>query len=450
VINISNIFQWLDDREWKPPSRWGALSLFFVCAAESLAVYLVGSMQANPKMCRALLLKAVAVGLGLVLGLSLARAHAESAATGVRIGVSAAATRFVLDLTDEVPFKVYTMRDPYRVVVDLPELAWKVDPTAAREHGGVIERFRFGLFKPGTFRVVLDVSKPVAVHSAVALPPRDSHLHRLVLDISPISKSQFDRTYVGPPPPEPVAARAPPPAEGAKRADGKHVVAIDPGHGGVDPGATGVSGIYEKELTLAAAKELKRQLEASGRYQVVLTRDKDVFLPLHERVQIARNVRAELFISLHADSIASDSILGSTVYTLSEKASDAQAAALAADENKSDVIAGANLDGYSGEVADILIDLAQRETKNDSAKYAHDLVEELDKSGRVLEHGVRSAGFAVLKAPDVPSILLEMGYLSNPREERELRDPAYRVKLMTAVKRAIDVYFAQVDRMTKS
>ena len=409
-------------------------------------------MQVNPKMCRAILLKAVAVGLGLALGLSPARAQAETAATGVRIGVNAAATRFVLDLTDQVPFKVYTMREPYRVVVDLPELAWRVDPTSAREHGGVIERFRFGLFKPGTFRVVLDVSKPVAVHSAVALPPRNSHLYRLVLDISPISKSQFDRTYVGPPPPEPVAARpvAPPAADGAKRADGKHIVVIDPGHGGVDPGATGVSGIYEKELTLAAAKELKRQLEASGRYQVALTRDKDVFLPLHERVQIARNARAELFISLHADSIASDSILGSTVYTLSEKASDAQAAALAADENKSDVIAGANLDGYSGEVADILIDLAQRETKNDSAKYAHDLVEELDKSGRVLEHGVRSAGFAVLKAPDVPSILLEMGYLSNPREERELRDPAYRVKLMTAVKRAIDVYFAQLDRMTKS
>jgi len=344
------------------------------------------------------------------------------------------------------------MRTPVAAVVDLPELAWKVDPTSAREHGGVIERFRFGLFKPGTFRVVLDVSKPVAVHSAVALPPRNSHLYRLVLDISPISKSQFDRTYVGPPPPEPVAARpvAPPAADRAKRADGKHIVVIDPGHGGVDPGATGVSGIYEKELTLAAAKELKRQLEASGRYQVVLTRDKDVFLSLHERVQIARNARAELFISLHADSIASDSILGSTVYTLSEKASDAQAAALAADENKSDVIAGANLDGYSGEVADILIDLAQRETKNDSAKYAHDLVEELDKSGRVLEHGVRSAGFAVLKAPDVPSILLEMGYLSNPREERELRDPAYRVKLMTAVKRAIDAYFTQLDRMTKS
>ena len=409
-------------------------------------------MQLSHKMCRLPWRKVMAAGLGLALGLDLGGAVAETAATGVRVLTGAMGTRFVLDLSDEVSFKVYTMRDPYRVVVDLPELAWKVAPAATSAHGGVIERFRFGLFKPGTFRVVLDVNAPVAVHSAVALPSRDGFLRRLVLDLSPISTSEFDRTYVGPPPPEPVAARpgAAPPAEAAKRADGRHVVVVDPGHGGVDPGTTGISGIYEKELTLAAAKELKRQLEASGRYQVVLTRDKDVFLPLQERVQIARTARAELFISLHADSIGSDSIVGSSVYTLSEKASDAQAAALAANENKADTIAGANLDGYSGEVADILIDLAQRETKNDSAKYAHDLVQELDRSGRMLEHASRSAGFAVLKAPDVPSVLLEMGYLSNPQEERELRDPAYRAKLMTAVKRAVDIYFAALDRMTKS
>ncbi|MFI4988116.1 MAG: N-acetylmuramoyl-L-alanine amidase [Alphaproteobacteria bacterium] len=392
------------------------------------------------------------MALGLVVGLHPACASAEPAATGVRIGVTPPATRFILDLTDEVPFKVYTMREPYRVVVDLPELAWRVSAAAAREHGGLIDRFRFGLFKPGTFRVVLDVSRPVSVHSALALPSRDAHIHRLVLDLAPISKGEFDRTYVGPPVPEPIAARPPvaPPADKAKRGDGKHVVVIDPGHGGVDPGTTGVSGTYEKELTLAAAKELKRQLEAAGRYRVILTRDKDVFLTLHERVQAARNAHAELFISLHADSIGSDNITGSSVYLLSDKASDAQAAALAADENKADVIAGANLNDYSDEVADILIDLAQRETKNDSAKYAHELAQELDKSGRLLEHAIRSAGFAVLKAPDVPSVLLEMGYLSNPREERDLREPAYRGKLMAAVKRAIDLYFAERDRLTKS
>lgn len=225
---------------------------------------------------------------------------------------------------------------------------------------------------------------------------------------------------------------------------------IDPGHGGVDPGTIGVSGTEEKEITLAAAKELKRQLEIGGRYKAVLTRDSDIFLPLRERVQIARNAHAQLFISLHADSIGTRSFSGSSVYTLSEKASDAETAALAARENKADVIAGADLSDYPGEVAGILIDLAQRETKNDSIKYARLLTGQLDRNGHVLEHGLRAAGFAVLKAPDVPSVLLEMGYLSNPKEERELRDPRYRAKLMAAVKRATDAYFAERDRPAKS
>ena len=389
----------------------------------------------------------------LALGLIAAVARAEPAATGVRIGVNPPNTRFVIDLTEGVAFKVYTMRDPYRVVVDLPELGWQVDAAAAKGHGGLIDGFRYGLFKAGTFRIVLDVNQPVAVGSAFTLPPRDGHPYRFVLDIAAISKAEFDRTYVGPPPPTPVAAApiAPPPTgKPPPRADGKRIVVFDPGHGGVDPGATGVSGTQEKEITLAAAKQLKRELEASGRYQVVLTRDRDVFLPLRERVQIARNAHGQLFISLHADTIAGRGVTGSSVYTLSEKASDAEAAAIAAHENKADVIAGADLTDYPEEVADILIDLAQRETKNDSIKYAHLLTEQLDKSGRVLEHGLRSAGFAVLKAPDVPSVLLEMGYLSSPKEEQELRDPSYRAKLMAAVKRAIDAYFVERDRLTKS
>ncbi len=393
----------------------------------------------------------VAAGV-VAFGLMATAVRAEPTATGVRIGLSPPSTRFVVDLTESVAFTVYTMREPYRVVVDLPELAWQVEAAAAKGHGGLIDGFRYGLFKTGTFRIVLDVNQPVAVRSAFTLPPSDGHQHRFVLDIAPVSQAEFDRTYVGPPPPTPVAAVpiAPPPAGKAPRTEGKRVVVIDPGHGGVDPGATGVSGTQEKEITLAAAKELKHDLEIGGRYQVVLTRDRDVFLPLRERVQIARNAHAQLFISLHADTIATHGITGSSVYTLSEKASDAEAAALAADENKADAIAGAALSDYPEEVAGILIDLAQRETKNDSIRYAHLLTEQLDKSGRVLEHGLRSAGFAVLKAPDVPSVLLEMGYLSNPKEERDLREPRYRAKLMAAVKRAIDAYFAEQDRLTKS
>ena len=397
--------------------------------------------------------RTLGVAGGLVaLGLMATAARAEPAAIGVRIGVNPPDTRFVVELTESVPFTVYTMREPYRVVVDLPELDWQVEAAAAKGRRGLIDGFRYGLFKAGTFRVVLEVNQPVAVRSAFTLPPSDGHQHRFVLDIAAISQAEFDRTYIGPPPPTPVAAVpiAPPPAGKAPRAEGKRIVVIDPGHGGIDPGATGASGIHEKEITLAAAKQLKRELEAGGRYQVVLTRDRDVFLPLRERVQIARNAHAQLFISLHADTIATRGITGSSVYTLSEKASDAEAATIAAHENKADVIAGADLTDYPEEVAGILIDLAQRETKNDSIRYAHLLTEQLDKSGRVLEHGLRSAGFAVLKAPDVPSVLLEMGYLSNPKEERELREPRYRARLMAAVKRAIDAYFAEQDRLTKS
>jgi N-acetylmuramoyl-L-alanine amidase len=362
-------------------------------------------------------------------------------------------TRFTVEFSEAVPYKLYTMRDPYRVVLDLPEVAWRVPAAAARAHGGLIDGFRYGRFKPGTFRIVLDVGHPVTVRGAFAAARagRPSHL---VLELATVTRSEFDRLYTGPPPPTPAAIHpVPPPIPPDKmprRADGRHVVVIDPGHGGVDPGATGVSGIYEKDITLAAARELKRQLEASGRYHVVLTRNSDVFLPLRERVQLGRAAHGELFISLHADSLGSREVSGSTVYTLSEKASDAEAAALAADENKADIIAGANLSDYPEEVADILVDLAQRETKNDSIKYAHELVQQLEQSGWSSNHGVRSAGFAVLKAPDVPSVLLEMGYLSNAREERELRDSRYRAKLMGAVKRAIDLYFAALDRMTKS
>ena len=226
--------------------------------------------------------------------------------------------------------------------------------------------------------------------------------------------------------------------------NGPVVVAIDPGHGGVDPGTRGRSGVYEKRITLAAARELARQLTATGRYRVVFTRDRDVFVPLPTRVAIARKAGASLFISLHADSIADRKVRGASVYTLSENASDAESAALAAKENKADVIAGIDLSSqvYDPEVANILIDLAQRQTNNDSGVFAETLVPELGTVERLLRKTHRNAGFRVLKAPDVPSVLIEMGYLSNPRDERMLRNPAMRAKLMGAVRRAIDRYFA--------
>ncbi len=222
------------------------------------------------------------------------------------------------------------------------------------------------------------------------------------------------------------------------------VVVIDPGHGGIDPGTTGVTGRLEKRITLAVAKEVARQLGATGRYHVVLTRERDEFIRLRDRVARARAAGGELFISLHADSIENGAIRGASVYTLSQTSSDAQAAALAAKENRADLIAGLDLDGESDEVATILIDLAQRETMNLSAGFANLLVPQIREVGRILRDGHRFAGFAVLKAPDVPSVLVEMGYLSNRRDERQLASPAFQVKIAGAIVRGTDRYFAEL------
>lgn len=239
------------------------------------------------------------------------------------------------------------------------------------------------------------------------------------------------------------AAPEPAPQGRSPRSEGKAVVVIDPGHGGVDPGALGVSGIYEKHITLAMARELKAQLEKGGRYKVQLTRDRDIFIRLRERVAIARQYGADLFISLHADSVANPQLAGLSVYTLSQTASDGEAQTLADKENKADLIAGIDLSHESADVANILIDLAQRETMNRSAGFAGGVVTELGRETTLLGNTHRFAGFAVLKAPDVPSILVELGYLSNSTEEKLLRQPDYRAKLAKGIARAVDRHFLE-------
>jgi len=233
------------------------------------------------------------------------------------------------------------------------------------------------------------------------------------------------------------------PAEAARGR--RPVVIVDPGHGGHDPGTISPHGVHEKDVTLLAGRELKRQLEASGRYRAHLTRDTDTFLSLGERVTRARTLNGELFISLHADAIHKPDIRGASVYTLSEVASDSAAAALAAKENRVDLLAGVNLSTQSREVSRILIDLMQRETKNRSAVFASGLLPELSRYTPLLSTSHRFAGFTVLTAPDVPSVLLEMGYLSNLQDERLLRSPAHRSRIAHAVVRAVGRYFAQKD-----
>ncbi len=228
------------------------------------------------------------------------------------------------------------------------------------------------------------------------------------------------------------------------------LVYIDPGHGGPDPGTIGHSGTFEKNVTLAVARELERQLLATGRYRVKLTRESDVYVPLRERFFMARADQADIFISLHADSSFVGDPRGLSVYTLSETSSDAEAAALATKENKSDLIAGVDLTKQSTAVTSILIDLTQRETKNQSARFAELLVNELGRVTTLLPNTHRFAGFAVLKAPDIASVLIEMGYLSNVQDEALLLSPAHRAKLAGAMLRAVDGYFAILVASGKS
>lgn len=222
-------------------------------------------------------------------------------------------------------------------------------------------------------------------------------------------------------------------------------IVIDAGHGGVDPGAIGGKGQHEKDIVLAAAHALKDALERTGRYKAVLTRDGDTFIRLRERIAIARRVDADLFISLHADSIGDPSLRGLSVYTLSETASDKEAEALATNENKADIIAGIDFSHQEPEVANILIDLAQRRTMNYSARLAGYVVDEIKHETKLLSRPHRFAGFAVLKAPDVPSILVELGFLSNAEDSRRLNDPAYRQRVADGLTRAVDRYFQGVQ-----
>ena len=380
-----------------------------------------------------------------------AAAAVEIAVTGIRLGEQDYGTRVVLDITGDVDHSIFTLPDPYRVVIDLPEIEWRLPGKTLSVGRGLVQRFRYGLFRPGVSRIVLDVSGPVAVKRIFMLQPTADFSYRLVLDLEPVSSDSFSRlakltppseTPEAAPPPEPVPESIP------GTTDGKPLIVLDPGHGGVDPGTTGLSGGYEKTVTLAFALELKRQIEAGGRYRVMLTRERDIFVSLRKRVEMARVNRADLFISLHADALANRRVSGAAVYTLSEKASDAEAEELAARENQSDVIAGVNLvgEGYDEDVTNILIDLVRRETMNLSAEFAGLIIPELAKEISLLRKTHRYAGFRVLKAPDVPSVLIEMGYLSNPKDEARLLDATHRRKLMSAVVDALDNYFNARDR----
>ena len=273
------------------------------------------------------------------------------------------------------------------------------------------------------------------------LPPQGPHKWRFVIDLEPTDRATFLADKKSPPAPSAAPVTVPVTPSG----DGRYVVVVDAGHGGVDPGTISAGGPYEKTVTLRAAKALKKELEATGRYRVVLTRDRDIFIPLRTRVAMGRQAAGDLFISLHADSIGNRKIRGATVYTLSETSSDKEADALARKENKADVIAGVDLEGESAELTQILIDLMQRETMNYSAEFANILIPEMGASIVMRTNSHRFAGFRVLKAPDVPSVLVEMGYLSNAEDTKFLMSKRGINLIAKAITKAVDRYFKARD-----
>jgi N-acetylmuramoyl-L-alanine amidase len=368
-------------------------------------------------------------------------AFAEAIVSDVRIGVHPDKTRFVIELSEQPAYRVFALSDPYRVVIDLPEVSWQLSTKRQRKFGGVIENLRFGLFAPGVSRVVLDLLTPVRLDKVFILPPTAEYSYRLVIDLVQVSQQAF-RDY----PQNSMKSIEQLPSSNPRNQPSRPpsdliTVIIDPGHGGIDPGAIGISGVYEKNITLTYARELKHQLEATGRYHIALTRDRDIFVRLADRRQLSHNLGAELFLSLHADAHPSPKLRGAAVYTLSESASDTVAAALAESANKADLIAGIDLNNHNDDVANILLDLTQRETMNLSARYASTLINELGKETKLLNNTHRFAGFVVLKAHNIPSVLVELGFLSNRQDEKQLRGSSHRQRVVGAIARAVEHYF---------
>lgn len=371
------------------------------------------------------------------------RGPAESlvAATDVRIGGDDKQTRFVVDLSRKIDVAAFTLADPYRVVVDLPQTTFTLPAKAGEQARGLVKAFRYGLIMQGGSRIVLDTKGPVRLEKAFVLDATEGQPARLVLDLTATDRASFMRNIVlENRPNHSVKANDTPPKIDN---DARPLIVLDPGHGGIDTGTKGSGGELEKDVVLAFAQTLREKLESSGKYRVAMTRSDDTFIPLAERVRFARSRSAGLFISVHADALPrrEGQAEGATVYTLSENASDAEAARLAEAENKADVIAGVDLTTEPDDVANILVDLAQRETKTFSMQFARTVVAELKTAARLHKQPLKSAGFKVLLAPDVPSVLVELGYMSTKDDLKQLTSASWRARTAQALAQAVDSFF---------
>ncbi|MBR1374014.1 N-acetylmuramoyl-L-alanine amidase [bacterium] len=376
-----------------------------------------------------------AVILFLVLCCYSSVAWALNSVSNIRTGQQNDGIRIVFDGTEKFQYDAFLLGNPNRLVIDLKNTAIKGNPKVPAN--AIIRDFRIGELSGGKGkRLVFELKGNADIKRKFALEPQAGKSNwRLVIDLVRHPDTAAPKAASAA---KAVATYKPNP----KR---QKIVVLDPGHGGTDPGAIGRSfRTYEKNITLSMGKELKKQLESRG-FKVFMTRSTDIFIPLRQRVRIARNYHADLFISLHADSTVNRNAQGLSIYTLSETASDKEAAALAERENKADIIDGMDFSDNSPEINDVLISLSQNDSRNKSSKFAAYVVNEMKKQVKIQNNTHRFAGFAVLKAPDIPSVLVELGYVSNYTEEKYLRDPSYRKKLGAAITRSVVSYFADPE-----
>lgn len=426
-----------------------------------------------------------AVSFALLLAVAVS-AHAEMSITSARVWPATDYTRLTLESSKPVKYQFLAVKNPDRLVIDLEG----VDINAALEslaakvaaNDPYIKLVRIGRNKPGVVRVVLDLKAEVKPQ-LFTLPPYGEYGHRLVLDIYPLQPidpmmALLDKRDAAPAqaasiekavekPLELTIAKATENSDKTKPAEEKPVevakavskpdvirlitIAIDAGHGGEDPGARGKNGSNEKDVTLAIARRLKAQVDAEPNMRGVLIRDGDFFIPLQGRVLKARNVKADLFVSIHADAFVKPDARGSSVFALSERgATSAAARWLAKKENDADLIGGVNIDVKDVYLKQTLLDLSQTATINDSLKLGKAVLGQLGGINHLHKGSVEQAGFAVLKSPDIPSILVETAFISNPDEERKLKDEDYQDKMATAILGGVKLYFAKNPPLARS
>jgi N-acetylmuramoyl-L-alanine amidase len=395
---------------------------------------------------------------------------ADAVATGARVGGDETRTRFVADISKTVSYSVYVLPDPYRVIIDLPDMNFDLPPGVGQKVRGLVSEYRYGILEPGKSRIVIDTKGPVLIEKSFLVDAQAGQPAHIVVDLVKTTEKAFVASYnsdqdhsqqeiaslaaespIPPPATDSVVEDEPAievgsatpetlPKPAAPKKSGRKTVVLDPGHGGIDPGAISPRGTKEKDVVLSFAQSLREALSATGKYDVVLTRNDDTFVGLKQRVEVARQENADLFIAIHADTVKGQDARGATIYTLSDKASDAEE--LAKKENRSDIIGGLDLQTENKQVTDILIDLAQRESKNHAVFFSKKAVAQLRPLTLMTGKPMRSAGFMVLKAPDVPSVLLELGYLSSKADEKLLTSNAWQSRIARAFTQAVDGYFA--------